>query len=237
MHKNITENLRFFRDRIHAKELQLERVKLCNEQIQELNAKRLQAELVLQKVAEYVDDLCILRAMVVSESQDYKQRRLEYLNNSITEEIANIFPEEEFKAKIETDFKHGSDKARLVLLDKNGNKRIPKITEGKLYQYTLSFSSTVGTIKALNYHNIFVDEAFGVASQEKLVKLSGILGGVLYAGIQTILVSQRSELYQSLPRREFRLYKEYETDSVIDTNSGNVIQVATAKLGEVVDID
>lgn len=236
MKENIRVDLNFFNNKIHDNELHLERAKVLNEQIQELNAKRLSAELLLQKIQEYLDDLVLLKSMSIAESKAFKKRRLQYLNQSITDELAKIFPEEHFTAQIETDFKYGSDKAQLVLIDQSGKKRIPYISEGKLCQYMLSFSSTVGTIKGLGKHNIYIDEAFGAASQNKLVELGNILGPVLDEGIQIILVSQHSELYENLPRREFRLQKDYSPDMALDENTGKVIPVASSRLNEVVDI-
>ena len=209
--KNSINDIAFFKQQLNNKLINLEKAKVYNEQFEALQVKCLETKAVQDKLVDYVTELSLLKSMIISEAKAFKERRIQYLNDSITEELGKIFPEEGFTAKIVCDFKYNNNKAYLTLIDKSGNVRIPKISEGKLCQYLISFSSTVGTVKGLGKRNIYIDEAFGVSSPQKLLEVSTLLNDVLESGIQLVVISQHKELYQDLPRREIHLYKNPDT--------------------------
>ena len=110
-----------------------------------------------------------------------------------------------FKAEITCDFKRGNNKASLRLIDRAGNVHLPYLSEGKLCQYLISFATTIGVVKGLNTQTVYVDEAFGVSSKANLPKIGEILQESINDGLQVILISQSSELYNSVSRREIHL--------------------------------
>lgn len=60
-------------------------------------------------------------------------------------------------------------------------------------------------VKGLNTQTVYVDEAFGVSSKANLPKIGEILQESINDGLQVILISQSSELYNSVSRREIHL--------------------------------
>ena len=102
----------------------LDRLKLDYEKAKEMNdkitilRKRLQhVNLLLDDVENYVKNLNFLLRVVNIEETNFKKRRLGYLNQSITEALAEIFPNEQFIAKIDCDVVRGKNYAQLILYD------------------------------------------------------------------------------------------------------------------------
>ena len=88
-----------FRNNKKLYEMYLDRLKLDYEKAKEMNdkitilRKRLQhVNLLLDDVENYVKNLNFLLRVVNIEETNFKKRRLGYLNQSITEALAEIFP-------------------------------------------------------------------------------------------------------------------------------------------------
>lgn len=198
------------------KKVNLETAKEANAKIDTLKTSHLKIEKLLNVAVTYKSYLTKLHNIAESEDTAFKDRRIKYLDSIITEELAKIFPNNNFKAKITCDFKHNTNKAYLNLVDQLGYVRPPYITEGKLCQYLISYAATVGVIKGLGYHNIFIDEAFGVSSVGNLQKIGKILQHTVEDGIQIILIGQNPVLYSDIARREITLSNN-ELGTVVDT--------------------
>lgn len=136
------------------------------------------------------------------------------LSNYITEEIAKIFPNEGYTAKINYDYKNRNKVATLSLIDLKGHESSPEICEGLLLQYLISYSVVIAIAKALNISNLYIDEAFGAASSDNLPKIGDRIKDSVADGIQTLMITQREELYADIPRREIVLEKNPNTKSV-----------------------
>lgn len=153
----------------------------------------------------YKDALLEIKTRVVKENDEFRTRRLQYLNEIITEGISNVFPEKHLSAEVLCDFKR-KNSVKLRLTDDKGNVFIPYISNGKLMQYLISFYAVSGIAQSLGSHNLYIDEAFGVASAENLQKMGdNIAKSIEQDGFQIILVSQSSLLYTDIPRREINL--------------------------------
>ena len=203
-------------------EMYLDRLKLDYEKAKEMNdkitilRKRLQhVNLLLDDVENYVKNLNFLLRVVNIEETNFKKRRLGYLNQSITEALAEIFPNEQFIAKIDCDVVRGKNYAQLILYDRDGNERMPFVQEGKMCQYLISFAAVKGVTTALGSDTMFIDEAFGAASADNTQKMGPIIQNIAENGIQVILVSQNSSLYENIPHREIYCHKDSITQSVV----------------------
>ena len=215
MKKEIISSFDYFNRKIIDKELRLEKAEKTNNTLKVLKAKHEQLDRWLNNANDYINYLKFFENITISEAKEFKKRRVEFLNDLITKELANFFPNEGFTANIVFEHKYGSNKAYLVLKDKDGNERRPYMSEGKLLQYLVSYSCVLGVVEGLGVSNVYIDEAFGVASEAKLTDLGELLDKTIEKGIQVILVSQRSTLYSNTPRREFLLSKDESTKSVV----------------------
>ena len=206
-------------------EMYLDRLKLDYEKAKEMNGKikalreRLQhVNLLLSDVESYVNNLNFLLKVVNVEETNFKERRLGYLNQSITEALAEIFPNEQFIAKIDCNVVRGKNYAQLILYDRDGNERMPFVQEGKMCQYLISFAAVKGVTTALGSETMFIDEAFGAASSDNTQKMGPIIKNIADSGIQVILVSQNSSLYENISHREICFHKDGNKQSVVIDN-------------------
>lgn len=206
--RTIYNDCDYYKRRLMEKRLQLERSKVINEEVKKLRNRINSVVEVLLEVTAQIESLKKIETIVTKESDAFRERRVTYLDDQITDALSVIFPEKNFKAKILYDFKYGSSKAYLRLKDRKGNNRSPFITEGKLCQYTIGFVSTVSTIVGLGASIIFIDEAFGVSSKKNLPKIGEMIQSYADTGLQFIIISQSSDLYADIPRREIHLELE-----------------------------
>lgn len=202
-----------YRTKLLDKRAALERAKIMQEEYLKLKASHDSIQDLSRRCLNHLTRLEQLKKVVDCEDASFRERRITFLSEHITQELLKIFPTKGYQAKIDCDFKRGSGMATLTLLDKYDVERIPEITEGKLCQYLISFASTVGAIKGLNTNNIYIDEAFGVSSSSNLPKIGDILQSTAQEGIQLILISQNSNLYANIERREIHLEFNDLTDS------------------------
>jgi hypothetical protein len=180
-----------------------------NETREKLIAEKIESEMLYNDLKEYYDKLRELRSRLIKENDDFRTRRMEHLNGVITEGVKRIFPERKLTVEVQCDFKR-KNTVKLLLKDDNGNVFSPHISNGKLMQYLISFSAVTGIAKSLGVHNLFIDEAFGVASQNNLSSIGDIIDQkIVDDEMQIILVSQNPTLYVDLPRRQFEL--KYDT--------------------------
>lgn len=182
----------------------LERDKLNNEKINQYRKFLKELQLIYDKVSEYLDIVKIVETAVIKEARDYQTRRIEYLNGIITDAINRIFPDRNVQAKL-TSTHSRSDKVTLELYDEFGNIFSPYICEGKLMQYLISVAAVAAITKSMGYSSLFIDEAFGVARWDHFDDLGKLLQSFIDSGMQLVVVSQNSALYDKLPRHEIYL--------------------------------
>lgn len=184
--------------------------KLHNDQIDTLTEQLHAIDALNNKLDMYAQQLSLVRAACIETEHNYQTRRINYLNTLITDALREVFPEENFEAKIIYDYGR-KDTVRLELHDAAGHISSPDIGQGQLKQYIISMVAVVGITSGLGFKNLFIDEAFGVAASTKLEDLGEILDKYVKAGMQIILVSQNPFLYNSIPHRVFTLNKDAET--------------------------
>lgn len=202
-----------YRNALMNRKIRLERMKVEEEKRQEVKAKLEGLQELESELSEYMSDLKMISETTDSVDRDFKKRRLSFVNGIITEALDEIFPQEGLQARLDCDFNRKTE-AVLELKDKHGNLLDPDMCSGKLQQYLISFSAVAGIVEGLGIHNIYVDEAFGVASADILGDIGQIIKKHIDKGMQIVLVAQNPALYQDLPRKEIHLRKDPVLDSV-----------------------
>ena len=144
-------------------EMYLDRLKLdyakaieMNEKIESMRKRQQHINLLLEDLENYTNNLNFLLKVVNIEEVNFKERRLGYLNQSITEALAQIFPNEQFVARIDCNVVRGRNYAQLILYDRDGNERMPFVQEGKMCQYLISFAAVKGVTTALGLSLIHI---------------------------------------------------------------------------------
>ena len=181
---------------------------------------RLQREgnLLVSDLNELLNLNKLLMVAIGEEEVSYKERRIGYVDDKITERLQHIFPQKSLVAQTDCDFKRFQTKLRLYLLDRNGYKRPPFVTEGKGAQQLISYTAAESSLSLLGKNKIYLDEAFSNASEQTQLKIQEILGKSVRDGFQVILIAHSPLIYQELPRREIHLESkssEYVHDIVV----------------------
>lgn len=178
--------------------------KMHNDQINNLTEQLRAISALDAKLNAYAQQLSLVRAACIQTEHNYQTRRINYLNTLITDALREVFPDENFEAKIIYEYGR-KDTVRLELQDSAGHVSSPDIGQGQLMQYIISLVAVVGITSGLGFKNLFIDEAFGVAASSKLEDLGEILNRYAQNGMQIILVSQNPFLYNGIPHRVFTL--------------------------------
>lgn len=205
---------------LRKKQAELECAKSTNDSRERLLGEYQDFDNLVESIDIYRNKLKVVSSRVIKENDSFRTGRLKYLSGTITEAIERIFPAKSLKAEVTCDFKR-KNAVDLRLTDQNGNTSKPYVNNGKLMQYLISFASVSKIAESLGCHTLFVDEAFGVAAENKLSVIGELVQQKVDEGMQIILVSQNKALYADVPRREIRLKYDYENsravlDSIVD---------------------
>jgi hypothetical protein len=201
-----------FRNKIYQMETMASKAVVTNSELETLSIRKQKAKAAVDGLELLIHIFNTLHIRAMKEDTAFKDRRVVYVTAFITESISKIFPTEQFTAKIKFDPSRNTSKAYLRLLDRSRHERIPHMSEGKMMQQSLSFASSIGIQRSLNKDKTYVDEAFAAGSPESHQKISSLLLEELERGAQIFMIEQKSEGYKDLPRREFHLYKDPETE-------------------------
>lgn len=178
-----------------------------NNTIEKLRLRKDKLQSVLSSVESYWHSLSLVRTAAINEATAYQTRRIEYLNQLVSDALREIFPTESYSARVIYDY-HRKDEVHLELVDSSGNVSSPTVGQGQLMQYVISFAAISGITKGLGFNNVFIDEAFGVAAVGKLSDIGEMIDKYVKDGMQIILVAQNSLLYSSIPHRVIKLQKD-----------------------------
>lgn len=189
---------------IFRKKSNLENAECNNKKIEEYNLQLKQAIQLEQELREHKANLTLVKQAASEAAIAYQNKRVNGINEIITNAIQRIFPDSDFKAKLQCSFMR-IDKARLLLEDKDGDTYVPTAAVGKLMQYLISLTAVAGITKGLGYNNLFIDEAFGVSNEDHMEDLGRILQQFVEDGMQIVLISQNPAVYNALERHEIHL--------------------------------
>lgn len=204
-------NKEFYRRQIIEKKLRLERIRKGNEEYKKQKNLKMELEEALNEMRDAISDLEFSKENVNREYARYKEGQIKFLEASVDQAILEIFPEESFSSTLKCTIERKNPTISLKLTDKNGNERIPWISEGKLMQYVISFSTTLHALVNYGYNLLLIDEAFSVSSTNKLPMLGDLVSSHVDRGVQCIIIAQSSLLYKDCARHEIHLAKDSET--------------------------
>lgn len=199
--------------RMYDRVAELERAKIANKEREKLLVRRNEVQDLLDFTDSYLYDLKKLVVTLETEGNNFKNRRIEYLNQIITDSLNEIFVDDPLRAKVRCDFSR-TNEVNLELRDSDDNLLDPDMCSGKLQQYLISFASVAGITAGLGLKNLYVDEAFGVAAPEILGEIGKIIQNRIEQGLQVIMIAQNPGLYQDLPRKEIVLRKDPVTRAI-----------------------
>lgn len=200
-----------YNTKLHNLELRIVKAKADNENKNKLYAQQTELKELLKNLDAYTGTLRVIQSRAIKETDDFRTGRLGFLSEEITESLAEIFPEDGFKAEVTCSFNR-KNSAKLTITDGNGSVFAPSMCSGKLQQYLISFSSISCITRTLGIKVLYVDEAFGASSMDNLPKIGECFEKMVEEnGMQIVLVSQNPGLYQNIKgRREIHLVTDRE---------------------------
>ena len=170
----------------------------------------------LELAVPYRDTCELILNTTKSTYSSYQEGRVKFIENSLDEVIAELFPKFTFKTDLDYSVFRNKIQCDLRLIDAHNNIRYPRITEGGFMKQLIGFCSAIKIMQLMGAKTFLLYEAFSNASSLNKEKMAEIIKGYLDSGIQLILISQSSECYDTLPRREFTLDTNGERCTLID---------------------
>lgn len=194
------------RNMANSQNLNIQIIKKNKERADALKEKLDSVNEIISLSEFYVNSLHNILITTKDKYSKYQKLRVNFAENSLKENIDILFPDRGFSPVINYEFSRNNVKSSLVLVDKNGNTRTPRITEGGFLQQLIGYTSAISILRLLNSKTFYIDEAFSQASSENKEAMQNIIHEYTKNDkIQTILISQSPECYYQLPRREFHL--------------------------------
>lgn len=187
------------------------------------NAKQLKVEEkyqrcieVLQDLRSYTDSLRMLHSIVNKKITDFTNGRQRLIEQTVEDNLRYIFPEENFKVKLNLDVsKTGKETCQLLLGKEFGGQIIsysPTNAQNGRFVRQLISLVVVYTINLLRGSDmIYMDEALASSDKNNLTKLEPLLDRMIESNMQVILIEHKPELYENIERRHFVLNKERVT--------------------------
>ena len=190
----------------NAQNLNVNIIKNNKERADALQTKLNSVKDLINVSIQYLSILENIEVTTKSQYAEYQKSRIGFAEESLKENIDYLFADRGFTPVIDYSFSRNNVKCSLTLKDKEGNVRNPRITEGGFLKQLIGYTSSISILRLLNSKTFFIDEAFSQASSDSKEAMQAIIYNyTVKNGIQTILISQSSECYYQLPRREFRL--------------------------------
>jgi len=207
-------NLDYIQSRITTRKIELETAKKTNERVETVRKNFEYINELENELTTYVKNIGVFAKLVEVETSNYKQRRMDFLSNYVENNIATIFPNKGYKAKIRIDSRYNKQRAVLELISKNGYVGIPHMNSGKLLQELISFSSAIAIAECLGRDKFYMDEAFAASSPENLTKVGLLLKKLVDEKFQILLIEQKDDIYKDIPRREIHIREDELTSEV-----------------------
>lgn len=170
-----------------------------NKQFIEYNNALNQATVKLTRIAALTESLKKLDALVAKTESEWRDNVLRYLEDSISEDLSVVFPEDGYQISLSASVSRGKIHIETSVTSCVSDAISGPIrdTQGCLFQEIVSFSALVSIVKLLGIHTVYVDEAFSGASPENFIKLNKMLQRVKESGVNLVLISQ-SDYFEGL---------------------------------------
>lgn len=207
------DSLRKFREYKLLLGKRIEDGRRANDEYTSTIKRHVEVSKAVSTVSKAKQNQMVLLEKARTEDAEFKNRRIEYMSDVITDFVGELFPNDGYVAKVICDTKRGFT-AHLQLTDKNGNIRLIHMSEGKFNQSLISFGSSVSISLKLGANKLYTDECFSVSDTSNIVKVSEFYDRLREDGVQIFMIEQKPEGYKNLRRREIRLTRD-DVDNVV----------------------
>lgn len=144
-------------------------------------------------------------ARLDSAISSYKSERLELLELEMNKNLAEVYPDRDFKAKFSPEMFRGSEVLEL-LVGEGGRLAPTEMQNGRLLRQIINFSGT-SMIQIMSGCNLLImDEATNSGDGESIKAIGQLLQNLLDNGYQLIIIEHKHELYSELPRTQYNLH-------------------------------
>ena len=175
---------------------------------------------VRNELRDYNSKLKSLFAVVNKKASDFTQGRQALIERSVEENLKYIFPEENFKVKLNLDVSKTGKETCQLLLGKEVNGSVVNYSptnaqNGRFVRQLISLV-IIYTINMLRGSDvIYMDEALASSDKDNLTKLEPLLNRMRDSNMQVVLIEHKSELYDNIDRRHIKLVKNRVTGETV----------------------
>ena len=175
---------------------------------------------VRNELRDYNSKLKSLFAVVNKKASDFTQGRQALIERSVEDNLKYIFPEENFKVKLNLDVSKTGKETCQLLLGKEVNGSVVNYSptnaqNGRFVRQLISLV-IIYTINMLRGSDmIYMDEALASSDKDNLTKLEPLLNRMRDSNMQVVLIEHKSELYDNIDRRHIKLVKNRVTGETV----------------------
>lgn len=175
---------------------------------------------IRNELRDYNSKLKSLFAVVNKKASDFTQGRQALIERSVEDNLKYIFPEENFKVKLNLDVSRTGKETCQLLLGKEVNGSVVNYSptnaqNGRFVRQLISLV-IIYTINMLRGSDmIYMDEALASSDKENLTKLEPLLNRMRDSNMQVVLIEHKSELYDNIDRRHIKLVKNRVTGETV----------------------
>ena len=175
---------------------------------------------VRNELRDYNSKLKSLFAVVNKKASDFTQGRQALIERSVEDNLKYIFPEENFKVKLNLDVSRTGKETCQLLLGKEVNGSVVNYSptnaqNGRFVRQLISLV-IIYTINMLRGSDmIYMDEALASSDKDNLTKLEPLLNRMRDSNMQVVLIEHKSELYDNIDRRHIKLVKNRVTGETV----------------------
>lgn len=175
---------------------------------------------IRDELRDYNSKLKSLFAVVNKKASDFTQGRQALIERSVEDNLKYIFPEENFKVKLNLDVSRTGKETCQLLLGKEVNGSVVNYSptnaqNGRFVRQLISLV-IIYTINMLRGSDmIYMDEALASSDKDNLTKLEPLLNRMRDSNMQVVLIEHKSELYDNIDRRHIKLVKNRVTGETV----------------------
>ena len=198
--------------------IKIKEIEINNKNLIQLQTKRDAIEECIKQVNEQTNINKRLKKLINTESNNFRQRRIDFLEAYIEKVLSLVFPLRGYRVEISLDYKYGKQKASVVITDNEGYQINPAICEGGFFKQLIGYGASSSLTQSVSNGKMFLDEAFSAGSPENLIKVTELLKSLISELGQVFIVEQEHTVYKDLPRREIEIvYDDVSKKTVIES--------------------
>lgn len=210
--EEMRKNVRALADKVVYDKAVLASAIESNKRLDETEDKLFRTKEYLTELLEYEKKLKTLYSICNKKAAEFTEGRRGLIEQTVEENLRFIFPEENFKVKLDLDLSKAGRKTCKLLLGKTTKDGIvysPTTAQnGRFVRQLIS----VVVVYTLNYLRgtdmMYLDEALASSDKSNLTKLKPLLDRMVENGMQVVLIEHKPELYNTVTRRQFTLNKD-----------------------------